>query len=88
MNNKEFRSMFLPQGIRSRDLTTLPPKEFKTPGPKYGTTLGQGLNVGTVSKLQARIPILKCPSKLELRQLIQYKPVSNQLVLQCMVLKW
>lgn len=69
----------IPQGIRSRDLTTLPPKEFKTQGPKYGTTLGQGLNVGTVSKLQARIPILKCPSKLELRQLIQYKPVSNQL---------
>ncbi|CAG2231566.1 unnamed protein product [Mytilus edulis] len=69
----------IPQGIRSRDLTTLPPKEFKTPGPKYGTTLGQGLNVGTVSKQAARIPILKCPNKLELRQIIQYKPVSNQL---------
>lgn len=69
----------IPPGIRCRDLTTLPPKEFKIPGPKFGTNVGQGLSVGGAVKSQARIPIVKCPSILEFRQLIQYKPMSESL---------
>ncbi|XP_021376816.1 sperm-associated antigen 17-like isoform X5 [Mizuhopecten yessoensis] len=69
----------IPPGIRCRDLTTLPPKEFKTPGPGYGKNLGQGLSVGAAVRQPIRIPILKCPNVLELRQLIQYKPVSGSL---------
>ncbi|XP_061176448.1 sperm-associated antigen 17-like isoform X2 [Saccostrea echinata] len=69
----------IPHGIRCRDLTTLPPKEFKMPGGRFGTNLGQGLAVGGAVKQQVRIPILKCPSTLELRQMIQYKPVSPAL---------
>ena len=69
----------IPPGIRCRDLTTLPPKEKKTPGPKFGTTTGQGLAVGTAAKTPVRIPILKCPNVLELRQLVQYRPVSGPL---------
>ena len=69
----------IPNGIRSRDLTTLPPKEFKKPGPKFGTNVGQGLNVGAAIRTQSRIPILKCPVALELRQFVQYKPVSEDL---------
>ncbi|KAL4233858.1 Sperm-associated antigen 17 [Mactra antiquata] len=69
----------IPPGIRCRDLTTLPPKESKTPGPKFGTAVGQGLNVGGAVKAQSRIPIVKCPTVLELRQLVQYKPMSENL---------
>ncbi|XP_033741247.1 sperm-associated antigen 17-like isoform X1 [Pecten maximus] len=69
----------IPPGIRCRDLTTLPPKEFKTPGPGYGKNVGQGLSVGAAVRQPIRIPILKCPNILELRQLIQYKPVSGSL---------
>ncbi|KAH9508941.1 hypothetical protein Btru_048357, partial [Bulinus truncatus] len=69
----------IPPGIRCRDLINLPPKEFKKPGPKFGTNVGKGLNIGSLNKGPNRIPILKCPSKLELRQLIQYKPMTEQL---------
>ena len=69
----------IPPGIRCRDLTSLPPKEFKTPGPSFGSTLGQGLSVGAAARSPVRIPIVKCPSVLELRQFIQYKPISSTL---------
>ncbi|KAL5020758.1 hypothetical protein ScPMuIL_002159, partial [Solemya velum] len=69
----------IPSGIRCRDLTKLPPKEFKGPGPKFGTNVGKGLAVGSVFRHPTRIPILKCPDVLELRQLVQYKPVAEEL---------
>ncbi|CAL1544731.1 unnamed protein product [Lymnaea stagnalis] len=69
----------IPSGIRCRDLTALPPKEYKKPGPKFGTNVGKGLSIGGLTKGPPRIPILKCPSKLELRQLVQYKPMTEQL---------
>ena len=69
----------IPPGIRCRDLTTLPPKEFKTLGPKFGTNVGQGLSVGGAVKPNMRIPILKCPSELELRQFVQYRPMNDNL---------
>lgn len=69
----------IPPGIRCRDLTTLPPKEFKSPGPNFGQNVGQGLSVGGAVKPQTRISIVKCPSVLELRQLIQYKPMADGL---------
>ncbi|KAL3882261.1 hypothetical protein ACJMK2_028623 [Sinanodonta woodiana] len=69
----------LPPGIRCRDLITLPPKEFKKPGPKFGTNVGQGLSVGAAPRGAHRIAILKCPEMLELRQFVQYKPMSEDL---------
>lgn len=69
----------IPSGIRCRDLTKLPPKEFKGLGPQFGTNVGKGLAVGSVFRHPTRIPILKCPDVLELRQLVQYKPVSGDL---------
>jgi len=69
----------IPPGIRCRDLTTLPPKEFKTPGPKFGTNVGQGLSVGATVRQPVKIPILKCPNVLELRQLIHYQPITSSL---------
>ena len=73
------QASIVPNGIRSRDLTTLPPREYKKPGPPFGTNVGQGLNVGAAIRTQSRIPILKCPAALELRQFVQYKPVSEDL---------
>ncbi|RUS91851.1 hypothetical protein EGW08_000422 [Elysia chlorotica] len=69
----------VPSGIRCRDLKTLPPKEFVKPGPKFGTNVGQGLNVGAANTGPVRVPILKCPRKLELRQVVQYKPMADSL---------
>lgn len=78
----------IPPGIRSRDLTTLPPKEFKTEGPKFGTNVGQGLSVGAAVKSQTRVPIIKCPQEVELRQLIQYKPVVAELRQRWAMILW
>ncbi|XP_052808393.1 sperm-associated antigen 17-like isoform X1 [Mya arenaria] len=74
----------IPPGIRCQDLTSLPPKEYKRQGPKFGTNVGQGLSVGGAVKRNVRIPIVKCPN-IELRQLVQYKPMNEQLrsVMQC-----
>lgn len=69
----------MPPGIRSRDLTTLPPKELKTDGPMFGTNLGKGLCVGAAVKQASRFPVLKCPNTIEIRQLIQYRPVGEVL---------
>lgn len=69
----------VPKGIRCRDLKTLPPKEYVKPGPKFGTNVGQGLNIGAANKGPIRVPILKCPNKLEMRQVVQYKPMVDSL---------
>ncbi|KAL8578119.1 hypothetical protein ACOMHN_055439 [Nucella lapillus] len=73
------QASIVPNGIRSRDLSNLPPREFKKPGPKFGSNVGQGLSVGAAIKTQARIPILKCPGALEVMQFVQYKPVTEDL---------
>ncbi|XP_050391323.1 sperm-associated antigen 17 isoform X2 [Patella vulgata] len=72
----------IPNGIRSRDLTNLPPKEFKQAGPRFGTNVGHGLAVGSAIKSPTRVAIVKCPDVLELRQLVQYNPVSEKLRIQ------
>ena len=69
----------IPPGLKSRDLKTLPAEEFKKPGPKFGTNVGRGLAVGSVVKPTERAPLLKCPTKLEIRQLLQFQPMGNDL---------
>ncbi|CAG5128748.1 unnamed protein product, partial [Candidula unifasciata] len=69
----------VPQGLRCRDLKTIPAKEYKKPGPVFGTNVGKGLNIGIDIKAPAKIPILKCPEKLELRHLLQFQPVTEDL---------
>jgi hypothetical protein len=69
----------IPPGLISRDLTTLPANEEKQDGPKFGTNVGQGLAVGSLVKSPPQPPILKCPTALEIRQLLQYKPTSEEL---------
>lgn len=69
----------IPEGLTSRDLKTLPAVEEKKPGPKMGTNVGQGLMIGSLPKPTAPMPQLKCPETLQVRHLIQYKPMSEDL---------
>lgn len=72
----------IPLGLTSRDLKTLPAEEIKKEGPQFGTNVGQGLNVGSIVRNKPLPLALKCPEKLELRQLIQFRPVTEDLRMQ------
>ena len=69
----------IPSGLTSRDLKTLPAEEHKTDGPTFGTNVGSGLNIGSIMRSKPLPLALKCPEKLELRQIIQFRPVSEEL---------
>ena len=73
------QASIIPPGLTLRDLKTLPAKEIKMDGPKFGTNVGQGLNIGSVVRNKPLPIALKCPEKLELRQIIQFRPVSEDL---------
>ena len=73
------RPSIVPTNLHSRDFSTVPARERKKPGPKFGTNVGKGLNVGGVSMTQAKIPIVKTPDALEIRQFVRYKPMTNEL---------
>lgn len=69
----------MPPGLTSRDLSTLPAKEVKIDGPAFGTNVGQGLSVGSMVKTPLPPPVIKCPSILEIRQILQFKPITEDL---------
>lgn len=70
------QSSIMPPGLLSRDLSTIPAKELQLEGAAFGTNVGQGLAVGSLVRTLPQPPVLKCPAALEIRQLLQYKPVS------------
>ncbi len=72
------QTSIIPEGLTSRDLKTLPAREMKKEGPTFGTNVGQGLRVGSATNRGAPVA-LTCPDKLELRQLIQHQPVTQEL---------
>ncbi|XP_052360976.1 sperm-associated antigen 17-like isoform X1 [Oncorhynchus keta] len=69
----------IPTNLRSRRWDNFPSVERKTPGPLFGTTLGRGLTLREKPVSEACRPVLSCPDTLEVRQLLQYQPVSRQL---------
>ncbi|XP_078618505.1 sperm-associated antigen 17-like isoform X8 [Branchiostoma floridae x Branchiostoma japonicum] len=71
--------VIMPKGLKSRDLKTMSVSAEKTPGPSFGTNVGKGLSVGSVMSSPRPVPVLHCPDTLEIRQLVQYKPVSEDL---------
>ncbi|KAI8520911.1 Sperm-associated antigen 17, partial [Branchiostoma belcheri] len=71
--------VIMPKGLKSRDLKTMSVSAEKTPGPSFGTNVGKGLSVGSVMSSPRPEPVLHCPDTLEIRQLVQYKPVSDDL---------
>jgi len=46
-------------------------------GPKFGTNVGRGLAVGSMVKTPPAPQVIQCPKRLEMRQIIQYKPVDS-----------
>ncbi|XP_063726297.1 sperm-associated antigen 17-like isoform X2 [Symsagittifera roscoffensis] len=71
----------IPKNLTSRDLKTLPPREFKKPGPKFGTRAGKGLNVGSLAKSKAteEVPIYpKMPDVVALRQFVGFPEVKPE----------
>lgn len=69
----------VPPGLVSRDLLTLPAFEHKKDGPAFATKMGTGLAVGSAVKTVPMLPIIKCPNVLQVRQILQYKPVTAEL---------
>ncbi|XP_022082066.1 sperm-associated antigen 17-like isoform X2 [Acanthaster planci] len=69
----------VPPNLCSRDFARFPPRELKHPGPKFGTDVGKGLAVGSRLPVLRSPPVPVCPSKLEIRQFIEYKPISEEL---------
>ncbi|KAM9397205.1 sperm-associated antigen 17 isoform 6-T6 [Salvelinus alpinus] len=69
----------IPTNLQSRRWDNFPSVERKTPGPPFGTTLGRGLTLREKPVSEACRSVLSCPDTLEVRQLLQYQPVSRQL---------
>ncbi|XP_031675388.1 sperm-associated antigen 17 isoform X3 [Oncorhynchus kisutch] len=69
----------IPTNLKSRRWDSFPSVERKKPGPLFGTTLGRGLTLREKPVSEACRPVLSCPDTLEVRQLLQYQPVSRQL---------
>jgi len=49
--------------------------------PGFATQLGRGLDIGTLSpssQIKSSNEVIRCPPVLELRQLLQYQPISHE----------
>ncbi|XP_067402065.1 sperm-associated antigen 17 [Emydura macquarii macquarii] len=76
---KRESSNIVPPNLQSRNWDTFPPLERKIPGPPFGTHIWKGLCIGSKELTGSPAPVLKCPNVLQIRQLIQYEPVSDEL---------
>ncbi|XP_029433840.1 sperm-associated antigen 17 isoform X2 [Rhinatrema bivittatum] len=80
----------IPPNLISRTWEDFPPIERKTLGPPFGTKVGKGLYIRSEFMPANPVPLLKCPNVLQVRQLIQYEPISQELrrQLQLSLLKY
>ncbi|XP_064375562.1 sperm-associated antigen 17 isoform X3 [Dromaius novaehollandiae] len=76
--NKEPESI-VPPNLRSRNWDTFSPFERNITGPPVRTHIWKGLCIGSEEQACLPIPVRKCPNKLQIRQLFQYKPLSDEL---------
>ncbi|XP_042708063.2 sperm-associated antigen 17 isoform X3 [Chrysemys picta bellii] len=79
---KRESSNIVPPSLQSRNWDTFPPFERKIPGPPFGTHIWKGLCIGSKELTGSPAPVLKCPNVLQIRQLIQYEPISDELRLK------
>ncbi|XP_037613814.1 sperm-associated antigen 17 isoform X2 [Sebastes umbrosus] len=70
-----------PPNLRNRSWHDFPRTEKKTPGPPFGTDMGQGLTLRERSGGSAaqRQPVRSCPKVLEMRELYQHRPCTTPL---------
>ncbi|XP_051634585.1 sperm-associated antigen 17 isoform X7 [Manacus candei] len=55
------------------------PLERKITDPSVRTCIWKGLCIGSAERSCLPVPVRKCPNKLVIRQLFQYKPLSDEL---------
>ncbi|XP_059576321.1 sperm-associated antigen 17 isoform X3 [Alligator mississippiensis] len=76
---KKESTSIVPPNLQSRNWDTFPPFERKIPGPPFGTHIWKGLHIGSKESACPPTSVQKCPNVLQVRQLIQYEPISNEL---------
>ncbi|KAM3844958.1 sperm-associated antigen 17 [Vipera latastei] len=76
---KKDSDTIVPYNLQSRDWENFPPVERKTPGPPFGMHAWKGLCIEFKELAVSPAPIKKCPNVLQIRRLIQYEPVTDEL---------
>ncbi|PKK30587.1 sperm associated antigen 17 [Columba livia] len=76
--NKEPESI-VPPNLQSRTRDTLSSLERMITHPSVRTCSWRGLCIGSSEPTNLPVPVRKCPNKLQIRQLFQYKPLSDEL---------
>ncbi|XP_071617247.1 sperm-associated antigen 17 isoform X2 [Heliangelus exortis] len=74
---KETQSI-VPPNLQSRPQDTFSSPERKVTGPSVRKRNWRGLSIGSKEQTHLPVPVRKCPNKLEIRQLFQYKPLSDE----------
>ncbi|XP_040450924.1 sperm-associated antigen 17 [Falco naumanni] len=69
----------VPPNLQSRTQDTFSPLERKITGPSAQTHIWRGLCIGSKEQTCLPVPMRKCPNKLQIRQLFQYEPLSDEL---------
>ena len=66
--------------MRCRKLSSFPSNpNVKTPGPKFATTLGKGLEIQTEQVEIVKNPPLIIPKRMEVRQIIEYERLGDDI---------
>ncbi|XP_068273423.1 sperm-associated antigen 17-like [Nyctibius grandis] len=76
---KKEPASIVPPNLQSQTQDTFSPLERKTTDPSVKTSTWRGLCIGSKEKTCLPVPVRKCPDKLQIRQLFQYKPLSDEL---------
>ncbi|KAM6417208.1 LOW QUALITY PROTEIN: sperm-associated antigen 17 [Pluvialis apricaria] len=69
----------VPPNLQSSTRDTFSPLERKITGPSVRTHIWRGLCIGSKEQTCLPVPVRKCPNKLQIRQLFQYEPLSDEL---------
>ncbi|KAK4832625.1 hypothetical protein QYF61_024606 [Mycteria americana] len=69
----------VPPNLQSTTWDTFSPLERKITDPSVRTCIWRGLCIGSKEQTCLPEPVRKCPNKLQIRQLFQYQPLSDEL---------
>ncbi|XP_068554843.1 sperm-associated antigen 17 [Anas acuta] len=69
----------VPPNLQTNTWNTFSPHERKITDPPVRTYVWKGLDIGSKKQTCLPVPVRKCPNKLQIRQLFQYQPLSDEL---------
>ncbi|KAM6290429.1 sperm-associated antigen 17 [Porphyrio hochstetteri] len=69
----------VPPNLQSRTQDTFSPFERKITTSSVRTHIWRGLCIGSKEQPHLPLPVRKCPNKLQIRQLLQYQPLGDEL---------